>query len=67
MGDNRTLVDGYVSKYKKYNMFVTALNKQFSCISTVWLKNSDIIHKIDKVKPDKIDNKRVRNCVISNL
>ncbi len=67
MGDERKTVDEYVSKYKKYDIFVTALNKRFSCISMVWLKNSNTIIKIDKVKPDNIDNTRVTNYVISNI
>lgn len=67
MGDCRTIVDDYVKKYRKYDVFIAALNKHFSCISTVWLKNSSVIYKFDKISPDNVDNANVRKSVISKI
>lgn len=65
MGDYRSVVDDYVSKYKMYDVFITALNKGFANISTVWLKNSNVIYKIDKVQANSTDNKKVEINVVS--
>lgn len=48
MGDYRTAVDKHVVKFKKHDIFITALNKRFATIGTVWLKNSNAIYKVDK-------------------
>ena len=67
MGDSRTLVDNFVKKYKKYDIFITALNKKFACIGTVWLKNSNSICKVDKTTPTNSDNSSVKKTVISKI
>lgn len=67
MGDCRTIVDEFVTKYKRYDIFITALNKHFSCIGTVWLKNSDIICKFDKTSPTNADNLIVKKNVLSKI
>ena len=67
MGDYRTFVDDYVSKCKKYDVFVTALNKRFSNIGSVWLKNSNAIYKFDKTEPTDADNSKVKKSVISKI
>lgn len=64
MGDYRKTVDTYVNSYSKYNIFITALNKHFAHISTVWLKNSNIIYKIDKKSAATADNQLVKNKII---
>ena len=65
MGDYRTEVDKHVSIYKKYDVFITALNTRFSSISTVWLQNSNIIYKVAKTDANNADNQKVLNNVIS--
>lgn len=65
MGDYRTEVDRHIVKFKNYDIFITALNKRFATIGTVWLKNSNVIYKVDKNGANPTDNKRVRNKVIS--
>ena len=67
MGDFRKKVDEYVSKYKKYDIFITALNKCFADISTVWLENSNMINKFEKISANNGDNKNVKNAVISQI
>lgn len=67
MGDYRKDVDDFVEKYKKYDVFITALNKNFSCIGSCWLKNSNIICKFDKSSPTNNDNALVRKSVISKI
>lgn len=65
MGDSRETVDEYVNKYNNYDIFITALNKRFKCISSVWLKNSNVIYKVDKTTPDKDDNQQVYDKVMN--
>ena len=67
MGDYRTVVDDYVNKNKKYDVFITALNARFSNISTVWLKNSNVIYKVSKTVANNTDNKNVMNSVIAKI
>ena len=67
MGDYRNIVDDYVLKFRKYDVFITALNRRFSCISTSWLKNSSVIYKFDKISPDNVDNVNVKKSVISKI
>lgn len=65
MGDFRMTVDEYVNTYNKYDVFITALNKKFSCIGTIWLQNSNVICKVDKTAPTTGDNRQVKNIVIN--
>lgn len=67
MGDCRTKVDEFVTKYKRYDIFITALNKRFSCIGTVWLRNSNIIYKFDKTSPTNADNSVIKRNVLSKV
>lgn len=67
MGDYRTVVDNHVVKFKKHDIFITALNKRFATIGTVWLKNSNSIYKVDKTMANSIDNQKVMNIVISMI
>ncbi|MBP3366673.1 MAG: hypothetical protein J6K96_06715 [Treponema sp.] len=67
MGDYRTVVDDYVNNYRKCDVFITALNKRFANIGTVWLKNSDAIYKVDKTEATPVDNQKVMNRVISMI
>lgn len=67
MGDYRKDVDVHVEKFKKNDIFITALNKKFSCIGSVWLENSNAIYKFDKKRADSIDNQNVMEAVISKI
>lgn len=67
MGDYRTVVDDYVLKFKNHDVFITALNKRFATIGTVWLKNSNAIYKVDKNGANPTDNKMVKNKVVSMI
>ena len=67
MGDYRTVVDDYVLKFKNHDVFITALNKRFATIGTVWLKDSNAIYKVDKIMANSIDNQKVMNTVISMI
>ena len=67
MGDYRTTVDEYVRRFVKNDVFITALNKRFACIGSVWLEKAEVIYKIDKSKADDGDNQKVMNEVISRV
>lgn len=67
MGDYRTIVDDYVNKNKKYDVFITALNKRFSSISTVWLQNANTIYRVSKTGANNTDNQTVMNSVIAKI
>ena len=66
-GDSKAYVNERVDKYKACDILITAYNKRFATIGSVWLKNSDVIEKIEKQQASDADNKNVLDNILLRI